>query len=81
MGDQRDVAQIVPLNESGDIRDVRVQVRPGSALVGAFGQARQRQRQRRVAALPQGADRVFPDPRPEPGAGNEYEGGHVISQK
>jgi hypothetical protein len=81
VGDQRDVAQIVPLNGSGDIRDVGVQVRLGSALVGVLGQARQRQWQRRVAALPQGADGVFPDPRPEPGAGNEYEGGDVISQK
>ncbi len=78
---QRDVAQIVLLDEVGDVRDVRVQVRLGPAFLRALGQAGQRQRQRRVTALPQRVSGVFPGPRPEPGAGNEYEGGHVISLK
>ncbi len=81
VGDQGDVAQIVLLDEVGDVRDVRVQVRPGPALLRALGQAGQCQRQRRVAVLPQRAGGVLPGPRAEPGAGNEYEGGHLISLK
>jgi hypothetical protein len=79
VGDQGDVAQIASPDEAGDVRDVGFQVRLRDAPAGVFAEAGQRQRQRRVPLRTQSLRGVFPGPRAEPGAGNEYEGSHVIS--